>query len=306
MLHSSNQNQARVGYLYILLAGALWGISGIFITHLSRLEMSNAMVTFSSLFTTSIILGVIVWFKSGWQGFKLSRRGLGLMLILGVFSKGLFKMAYDGAMILTGVATGTILLYLSPFFVSIMSAILFKEKITLEKFIALCINLIGCILVVTGGRLTALEISALGVLLGILSGILYALMTIIGILAGEDDTPPWTSTFYMTFFGLLTTIPFAQPWKYAQVFTVPTYWWYSISFALLPGTISNFLFLNGLTYPIEASKAQIVASVEVIVATLVGVLYFKEALNYVSLIGIAIMLASIVLMNMQPSSSKSA
>ena len=63
---------------------------------------------------------------------------------------------------------------------------------------------------------------------------------------------------------------------------------------------------NGLTYPIEASKAQIVASVEVIVATLVGVLYFKESLNYVSLIGIAIMLASIVLMNMQPSSSKPA
>ena len=45
---------------------------------------------------------------------------------------------------------------------------------------------------------------------------------------------------------------------------------------------------------------------EVIVATLVGVLYFKESLNYVSLIGIAIMLASIVLMNIQPSSSKPA
>ena len=48
---------------------------------------------------------------------------------------------------------------------------------------------------------------------------------------------------------------------------------------------------------IDASKATIVASIEVIVATLSGVFLLNEQINWVGYIGIIVMLASIVLMN---------
>jgi drug/metabolite transporter (DMT)-like permease len=48
---------------------------------------------------------------------------------------------------------------------------------------------------------------------------------------------------------------------------------------------------------IDASKTTIVASVEVVVATVAGVFLLNEQINLVGYIGIIIMLASIVLIN---------
>ena len=50
---------------------------------------------------------------------------------------------------------------------------------------------------------------------------------------------------------------------------------------------------------VEASKATIIASVEVVVATLTGILLLSEKIGFVGFFGIAIMLISIVLMNLE-------
>lgn len=61
--------------------------------------------------------------------------------------------------------------------------------------------------------------------------------------------------------------------------------------------MANIFFFTGLSKGIDASKTTIVASIEVIVATVAGVFLLNEKINLVGYIGIAIMLASIVLMN---------
>lgn len=55
--------------------------------------------------------------------------------------------------------------------------------------------------------------------------------------------------------------------------------------------------LGVLSKGIDASKTTIVASVEVVIATVAGVLLLKEEINLVGYIGIIIMLGSILLMN---------
>lgn len=48
---------------------------------------------------------------------------------------------------------------------------------------------------------------------------------------------------------------------------------------------------------IDASKAPVVGSVEVIVATLMGVILFSEAINIVGVAGIFLIILSIYIMN---------
>lgn len=63
------------------------------------------------------------------------------------------------------------------------------------------------------------------------------------------------------------------------------------------GLIANLLYLKGLSLDVDASKATIISSGEVVVATLSGVLLLNEEINSVGFFGILIMLISIVLMN---------
>ena len=156
---------------------------------------------------------------------------------------------------------------------------------------------------VTGGNFTDFNISGLGLALGLLAGFLYGLSTILGKLgtSGDDSV---SMAFYMMLFSSITTAIFAKPWENLDLFANSTFLFWAILAAVLNAAILNILFLTGLSMGIDASKATIVASIEVIVATVAGVFLLNEQINLVGYVGIIIMLASIVLMNINIPSAK--
>lgn len=232
----------------------------------------------------------------GIDGLKISKKGLLVSILLGVLTKGIFKLSLDTSMVLVGIATSTILMYLAPVWTAIMAVIFFKEKFRGYQIFALILNLIGCTLMVTGGNFTELNISGIGLVLGLVAGFLYGLSTILGKIGTSGDHSV-TMAFYMLVFSAITTAIFAKPWDQLDVFTNSTFLLWAVTGAVLSGTVANILFLTGLSMGIDASKTTIVASVEVVVATVAGVFLLNEQINLVGYIGIIIMLASIVLIN---------
>lgn len=284
------------GYLLVAIAGSLWGIGGFFVTKMSNMGVSSLMTAFTGHFLALLPLLIYLLIKKGLDGLKISKKGLFYSILLGVLSKGIFKLSLDTSMTLVGVATSTILMYLAPVWAAIMAMIFFKEKLRGYQNFALVLNLIGCILMVTGGNFTELNISGLGLALGLVSGFLYALSTILGKVgtSGDDSV---TMAFYMLVFSAITTAIFAKPWEHLDLFVNSTFLFWAITNAVLTGTVANILFLTGLSMDIDASKTTIVASVEVVIATVAGVLLLNEQINLVGYIGIIVMLASIILMN---------
>lgn len=291
-----NKRSSLMGYLLVAIAGSLWGIGGFFVTKLNGLGASSLMTAFSGHFLALLPLLVYLLAKKGLAGLKISKKGLLYSILLGVLTKGIFKLSLDTSMTLVGVATSTILMYLAPVWVAIMALIFFKEKLRGYQNFALVLNLIGCILMVTGGNFTELNISGLGLALGIVAGFLYGLSTILGKIATSGDDSA-TMAFYMMFFSSITTAVFAKPWEHLHLFTDTTFMFWAIIAAVFSGAVANILFLTGLSMGIDASKTTIVASVEVVIATVAGVFLLNEQVNLVGYIGIVVMLGSIVLMN---------
>jgi drug/metabolite transporter (DMT)-like permease len=60
------------------------------------------------------------------------------------------------------------------------------------------------------------------------------------------------------------------------------------------------LFMSGLAKPVETSKVNVIASMEVVVAALIGVGVFHEFMNGWKLMGMALVLSSILIMNLSP------
>lgn len=295
------QSSAKLGYLLIFLAGAGWGTGGVWITQMGRLGASSLMTGFTGHLFALPMLAIAILLTLGKSGFKISKRGLLFSIIMGVVTKGFFKMAYDTTISTIGVSTGAVLLYTAPVFVAILSMLVFREKLYRNNYIALAMNLIGVFLMVTLGNFSSLNIAPLSLLLGLISAFLHASNTIMAKISGSADDS-LTMAFYMLVFSTITQGTFAQPWTDTNMalLTSGSFLFWAIINALITGALANLFYLKGLSTNIDASKAPIISSVEVIVASLMGVILFGEGMNWVGLLGIGLMLGSIYLMNMKP------
>lgn len=290
------KKSSLIGYLFVSVSGILWGLNGYFVSRMASVGASPLITAFSGHFLALLPLLVILLMNKGVAGLKISKKGLFYSILLGALTKGIFKIATDTSISLIGVSTASILMYLAPVFTAIMSMIFFKERLRGYQHAALVLNLLGCILMVTGGNFEELTISGLGLTLGVLAGFLYALNTIIGKVATSGDDP-LTMTFYMLLFSALTMGIISKPWEHLSLLGESTFVFWAIINSLATGLIANILFLRGLSMNVDASKVTIITSVEVIVASLSGVLLLNEQINLVGFVGIVLMMFSIVGMN---------
>ena len=68
-------------------------------------------------------------------------------------------------------------------------------------------------------------------------------------------------------------------------------------FALIPTTFAYLFYFSGVSVIKETSKVPVIASIEPVVATLIGVLIYHEPIGVVNVLGILLVIGSIVLMN---------
>ena len=292
------QQRHFLGYLCVFLAAASWGTGGVYVTHLTNLGASSFMTGFVEHFFAVPMLGLAILFSQGAAGFRISKRGLIYSVIMGMITKGCFKIAYDNTIATVGMSTGAVLLYTAPVFVAVMSRFIFKEYLHTRHYVALALNIIGVVLMVTLGDFNNLNLQPIGIALGLTAAFLYASNTVMAKIAGGADNA-LTMAFYTLFFSALIQSFTAQPWTAANraLFTQSSFLFWAVMKAFVTGAFANLLFLNGLSMDIDASKAPVVGSVEVIVATLMGVILFSEAINIVGVAGIFLIILSIYIMN---------
>ena len=130
-------------FIYVLIAAALWGGAGIFVKAAGQYGIKEMQIVFFRALFSAIILGSIILIRD--KGlFKLKLKDIWLFAAAGIFSIVLFNFSYYKTMALTSLSVAAVLLYTAPIFVSILSVILFREKITLNKITALIIAFVGC------------------------------------------------------------------------------------------------------------------------------------------------------------------
>ena len=202
-----------------------------------------------------------------------------------------------------GMATAAVFLYTSPIYVAVLSRLFFREPLTGNKILAILINMVGCILTVTGGEFADMKVSAFGLIMGILAGFTYALLPILT-RTGAVDENPYTAAFYGQVFGTLLLFFLIRPWQNIGVSFSWKILFVLIGFGIIPSAMAYVAYYGGLSKITETSKVPVMASVETVVAAGIGLLAFGQKLGAVKLLGIALVLCSIAVMNMQKGSGK--
>jgi drug/metabolite transporter (DMT)-like permease len=283
--------------LLIILAGCFWGSMGIFVRRLTGYGFSSIQIV-SIRVTLAALFFAIVMFIKDRSGFKISIKDIPLFLGLGIGSILFFTVCYFTAITMMSLSNAAILLYTSPIWIMLMSFFFLHESMNKRKVLALVLAFAGCVLVsgISGGGMTPM-----GLLIGLGSGIGYGLYSILGTVALKKYSP-YTVTTYTFMIAAVGSWFICRPGEMIGHFSVASNLGFLVIFCVLTALITAVI--PFLTYTLglermDAGKAGIIATIEPLVATLIGIIVFAESLTIMSGLGILLILSAVVILNLK-------
>lgn len=199
--------------------------------------------------------------------FRIRLKHLPYFFGTGVVSVLLFTLCYFTCQQLCSLAVAAILLYTAPTFVVLLSAILWRDRITGRKLAALVITFLGCTFV-SGVWSGSLTVTLWGLVLGVASGFFYGLYSIFGRYALEHYKP-FTVTFYTFLFAGIGSLAVLRPAELKAGFSQPAMGLLALGLVVVSTVLPYLLYTKGLSQ-VDSGKASILASVEPVVAALGG------------------------------------
>lgn len=280
----------RLAFSFVIIAAVLWGTIGIYSKHLSSmgfgvLQLVSVRAVFSSLFIFSFLL------VKDRSLLRIKAKDFPYFIGTGIISFVFFNWCYFIAINRTSLSTAAILLYTAPSFVMVFSAVLFKEKMTPRKISALFITFAGCVMATASFGGTGTGSSAAGILAGLGSGFGYALYSIFGRYALKKYDS-YTVTLYTFVFASIFMFLTGNVGSTFSLLRKSGAFNYAILLSLL-ATVTPFIFYTkGLTR-LETGQASIIATLEPVVATAVGIALFHEPVSIIKIAGILLVIFAV-------------
>lgn len=289
--------------LFVLIAGSLWGCMGLLVRPLNN-EIGLASMDIVALraFETAILsfVGMPVLSKinhsKAKEDLKIKIKDIWIFIGTGIVSVVFFNFCYFSTIIYTSLSVAAIMLYTAPIFVMLFSAVIFKDKMTAKKVVALCLAFLGCA-VVTGAITGNMVVNTKGILFGLGAGIGYALYSIFGKFATDRGYGSQTVTLYTFLFASIGVLPFISIRKIAGAFAgKPQMVLYAVILIIITTFLPYIVYTAGLS-KLEPGKAAIVACIEPVMATFVGLIFYKETIDLLTYIGVFLVIGAIILVN---------
>ena len=289
------KSKRNIGPLLIILAGCFWGSMGIFVRRLTEYGFTAVQIVSIRVTLAALFFCIILLIKDR-SGFRIALRDLPLFLGLGFGSILFFTVCYFTAITMMPLSTAAILLYTSPIWIMLMSVLFFHEKLSGKKLLALALAFAGCVLV---SGISGEGITLTGLFVGLGSGLGYGLYSILGTVALRKYSP-YTVTAYTFLFAAAGSWLICGPADMISKFTAaqdPVSLLLFCGLTALVTAVIPFLFYTLGLRTVEASRAGILATVEPLVATLVGILAFSEPLTLLPAMGILLILSAVIILN---------
>lgn len=286
------QQQKKGGTAMVLAGASLWGLIGLFNRTLMAAELTPESIVLVRNLGGLVLLGLVLglWKR---DVFRIQPKHLVYFFGTGIVSVLLFTWCYFSCQQECSLAVAAILLYTSPAFVVLLSTLLWRDKLTGRKLLALGLTFFGCICV-TGVYTGGMTITPRGFLLGLGAGFFYALYSIFGRYA-LAHYEPYTVTFYTFVFAGVGSLIFLRPAQMAVLGSVPIALT-ALGLAVIC-TVLPYLFYTAGLARMDSGKAAIIASVEPVVAALVGIIVFHESMSPATGLGVVSILAAVLLLH---------
>ncbi len=296
------KTKTNLYFLLILISASLWGTAGLFVRTVSKYGLEEMQLVLLRALFSAVTIGIALLIKDK-SLFKVKLKDLWLFIAAALMSIVLFNFCYYKTMALTSLSVAAVLLYTAPFFVVILAPFVFKQAITIKKCFACAMAFLGC-LFVTGVIGSGEKITGMALLFGILTGFGYSLYTVFSRILLNRGYSSLTITFYTFLFALIGCLPLADIKGGINLcVNSPIVILVSFLMSIINTVIPYLLYTAGLN-GVDPSAAPIIAMIEPVVATLIGVAVYSEPLTLTGAFGIVLVFASVIILNLKSKTVK--
>lgn len=285
------------GLSMVLIGAVLWGVSGTAAQLLfQRFNFNSGWLVTVRMSIAGLLLLLSVSIKSGpaytiaiWKN-KRDAMKLILFAIIGLLG---VQYSYFTAIQYGNAATGTILQYMGPIFITVYVALRRRQLPSLVQLASVFLALFGAFLLVTDGDLHSFAISPLAVFWGLISAVTVAFYSLYPNELLQKYGAATISGWGMLIGGIGMGF-IHPPWHFTGHNTFSS--WMLAGFVVLFGTlIAFYIYIASLNY-ISASEASVLACGEPLSATLIAVSCLHVHIGFFALLGGLCILITVTLM----------
>lgn len=258
-----------MGSLYILIALFLWSSLGI-VVRLAGIPVY--LIMFYSIVVSLIAQAAILSFKK-YRPHIPPKKNLKYAVMLGVVSL-LNTFTYFYAFQNTTIANSVLTHYTAPIIVALLAPVLLKEKINKTIIASIIIGTTGLLVMFNG--FSAEKTQIWGIISGLVSGLMYAMIIII-LRSHSQKFHPLVLVFLSNAVIAVLLAPFVRE------FPLNALWGFLI-IGLVHSTIAPALYFKGIQ-SVTASKTAALGYLEPVVAIILSVIFLNEFLSLNTVIG---------------------
>ena len=304
---SSSPSQASHltrGYVAALFSAGFLSTNAIFIRYLTQTYHLPAMVLacWRDFFVAISLLPILGIIKP--QLLRVDRKHLAYLLAYGLLL-AIFNSLWTISVSLNGAAVSTVLAYCSAGFTALLGWWLLKESLDWGKGLAVILSLAGCVLVSGALDPAAWTANLVGILTGTLSGLAYAIYTLMGRKASQDGLNPWTTLRYTFFFAavFLLIANLTMGGKIPGVASQPgdllwlgkqTAGWVILFILAVGPTLVGFGLYNVSLVDLPSSVANLVVTLEPVFTAVIAYILLKEWLTPMQMAGSVLILVAVI------------
>ena len=277
-------------HLLPILSGVMWGAAGVFVRTLSDFGMDGATIVFSRVSLAAIMmLAVILVSDRKWLRFDPHDLWMFVACALAMLGLNAF---YTVSVDVLSLSLAAVLLSLSPVFMLVMAAVIFRERVTARKVACMVASIFGCVLV-SGFLEGDHGLSVSGITAGLAAAFFYALYGII-------------SKRACLLISTVVLIPFSDLGMMAEYASGGLA---DLGYLILHAAVASFLpyvLYTTAMSRMEGGTASILAAAgEPTAAAMFGLLFFTEVPSPLMLVGMVIAIGSMAVMCMPSGSTRS-
>ncbi len=301
---SSNSSNLTRGYSIAVVSAVILSTTAIFIRYLTQTYQIPALVLafWRDLFVALTLLPVLRMIRPGLL--RVKRADLRYLIIYGLVL-AIFNSLWTLSVALNGAAISTVLAYCSAGFTALLGWWFLKERLDWAKIVAVILSLSGCVLVSDALNLAAWSANLIGILTGILSGLLYAIYSLMGRSASQRELNPWTTLLYTFGFAAVFLLSFnLLPGDFVPgkaIHATDLLWlgnslagWGILLFLAAGPTLAGFGTYNVSLSYLPSSVANLIVSLEPAITAGMAYILFGELLNGIQVIGSLMILTGVV------------
>jgi drug/metabolite transporter (DMT)-like permease len=306
-LQANISSRTSRGYIICVTATILWSTTGVLIRYITEyLHMPPLLLAFwRDVLVCAALALTLTLVRPGLL--RLERRHFPFVVAYGLILS-LFNSLWTISVAYNGAAVSTVLAYSSAAFTAILGWRLYHERLDLAKGTAIVLSMLGCFLVSGAYRADMWRLNLPGIVTGLLSGLAFATYSLIGKASSLRRINPWSMMVYgfgsaIPFLLLYNLLPLGLPHGLASSQLL---WlgksligWGVLALLAFGPTIGGFgLYTVSMGY-LQASVANLIATLEPAMTAGLAYLLLGERLSPIQLSGSAMILAAVALLRLR-------